>query len=448
MGALTNYVTITIQRNSVGITRAGFGTLLVLTPNFVGGPARTRSYADLAAVAVDYPITTSMEYKAAEAAFTGDIAPTRIKYGSLLLKPTLKYRIDIVAIRNTYTYEIDVAGKGITAERADFTSDGSATDTEISVGITAALNAVVGKNYTAVAVVDAGNDYVEVTGTAEGDWFSLSIVNTEDLKMTLTHADPGVATDLAAIKIYDGDFYMVWNGFNSSAMATPIATWVEANKRTFMFNTYDTEVITLAPGGGDVAQALKTAGRDNTVVFYHHIPFECAGARWAGECLPDEPGTETWADKQLEGVTPSPFTQTHRDNLTGKNANGYEQVTADIACTFDGKTPGGEFFDTTRFLHWFEDDASKEIFGIKVANRKIPMSNPGIAKIESGLRRSLARGSSPERPGFFPDWAVVVPDAADISDPDRASRTLNGVKASAKLQGAVHKVNVQINVIG
>lgn len=445
MGALTNYVTITIRRNSVGITRAGFGTLLILTPNFVGAPSRTRSYVDLAAVAVDYPVTTSMEYKAAEAAFSQDPAPPKVKFGRLDNKPTMKYKIDITAVRNSYTYEIDVAGKGITASRRSFASDSTATNDEIVAGLVTALNGTVGKNFTAAAVGSVGTQDIEVTGDAAGNWFSISIVNVDDLQLALTHVDPGVTADLTAIKLADGDFYMVWNGFNSPAMATPIATWAETNKRTLMLDTYDTDVITTAPGGADIAQTIKTALRANTMVFYHHIPFQCAGAAWAGSCLPFDPGTETWADKQLKGVTASPLTQTHRDNLTGKNANGFEQVLADVAVTFEGKAGSGEFFDTTRFLHWFEDDASKGIFGVKIASPKIAMSDPGIAKIEAELRRSLARGE--DRGGFLPGWTVVVPTSASISAADRASRTLNGVKATAQLAGAVHKVNAEINVI-
>lgn len=449
MGNLANYVTITIQRNSVGVTRAGFGTLLILTPNFVGtGGEMTRTYSDIAAVAADYTDTTSMEYRAADAAFAQDPGPKKVKFGKLTSKPTMKYRIDVTTVRNSHNYVIDVAGKGVTPTAATATSDASATADEIAALITTALNAVAGKNYTAATVVDAGSDYVEVTGTAAGDWFSLSVRSVDDLKIAQTHIDPGYAANLTAIKNVDGDFYMVWNGFNSNACGLAIAAWCESSKRTFMWDANESEAITLAPGGSDSAADVKTAGYDNTMFFYHHIPAECAGAAWAGNCLPDEPGTETWADKPLTGVTPSPLSDTHRNNLTGKNANGYEQVTADIAVTFDGKTGGGEFFDTTRGLHWFEDAASKRIFGIKVANRKIPMSNPGIAKMESGLRATLAEASSPTRPLFFADWKVVVPDEADISAEDRATRTLNGVKAYAELQGAVHKMNVMISVLG
>jgi hypothetical protein len=450
MGALTNYVTITIQRNSVGITRAGFGTLLILTPNFVGtGAEMTRSYSDIAAVAVDYSDTSSFEYRAANAAFSQDPAPTKVKFGKLSSKPTLKYRIDVATVRNSHPYVIDVDGDGVTATTVTITSDADATNDEIVGLLETALNAVTGANYTAAVVVDAGDDYLEVTADAAGDWFSLSVGSVDDLEIAQTHADPGYAAMLTAIKLVDGDFYMVWNAFNSNASAVAIAAWCESNKRTFLLDSNESAIITTAASGAtDTCADVKTAGYDNTMVMYHHDPSECAGAAWAGNCLPDEPGTETWADKQLTGVTPSPLSQTHRDNLTGKNGNGYEQVTSDIAVTFEGKVGSGEFFDTTRFLHWFEDDASKEIFGIKVANRKIPMSNPGIAKMESGLRRSLSRGSSPQRPGFFPNWKVVVPDETEISEADRASRTLNGVKAVATLQGAVHKMNVMISVLG
>jgi hypothetical protein len=540
MGALTNYVTITIQRNSVGITRAGFGTLLILTPNFVGtGSQMTRSYVDLASVAVDYDDTSSMEYRAASAALSQDPAPTRIKFGKLTDKPTLKYELSAAAVRNSYTYAVDVDGAGFAAERVEFLSDSVATQEEVHYGLALALNDVDDKNFTAtfapitfadatfaveesddtatftaphgrqtgdgpfqitaltggtglttmtdyylivtgastakfastralamagtpeavtldgtagtladVATTSSPYDGVVVTGSAAGDWFSLSVVNVDDLALAKTHADPGsgYAAGLTAIRFADPDFYGVWNAFNSNVVGAAIAGWCETNERVFILDDNETEAITEEPGGTDSAADAKTEGYDNTMYFYHHIPAECAGAAWFGACLPDDPGTETWADKQLATITPSPLTQTHRDNLTGKNANGYEQVTSDISVTFEGKTAGGEFFDTTRFLHWFKDDASKGIFGAKVASRKAPMSNPGIAKIETQLRASLARGE--ERTGFLSGWKVIVPDEAAISDADRATRTLNGVRAYAKLAGAIHKVNVTITVAG
>jgi hypothetical protein len=449
MGALTNYVTITIRRNSVGITRAGFGTLLILTPNFVGtGGEMTRSYADLAAVADDYADTTSMEYRAAEAVFLQDPAPTKVKFGKLTSAPTLKYRIDVATVRNEHTYQLLVEAPGVDETTVEYTSDASATNDEIVAGLVAAIEAIADgdKAFTAAAIDSGTSDYAEVTGDTAGEWFSISVVDPADLSIAKTHTDPGYAAMLNAIKLVDSDFFGVWNGYNSNAVGLVIAAWCETNKRVFIWDDNETDAITVSPGGSDSAAAVKAAAYDNTMYFYHHIPAECAGAAWFGNCLPDDPGTETWADKQLTGVTASPLTQTHRDNLTGKNANGYEQVTSDIAITFDGKCGSGEFFDTTRFLLWFEDDASKGIFGAKVGSRKIAMSNPGIAKIENQLRASLQRGE--DREGFLPGWKVTVPDESDISDADRATRTLNGVKAFAKLAGAVHKVNVSISVEG
>ncbi len=537
MGAITNHVTITVSRNSVGITRAGFGTMLILTPNFVGS-GKTASYSDLDGVAADYTVTTSAEYLAAQAAFSQDLSPSRIKFGKLVNKPTMKRTLDsITPVLNSHAYKVNVTGDGVTTTEVSITSGSSATQEQIHDALKTALNAVTGKNYTVafaplvvadftftadnateifthtahglvtgdgpiqvsnsggalpsglsaltdywVIAIDANTFYLATslanalagthllistngtgtqtasdtvdtvrpsdplvaTGSASGEWFSFEVKDTDDLATKMTHVDPGAQSDLNAIKLYDPDFYAVYNLYNSNAMALEIAAWVESNKRIFLLDTNDSECITTATGNSDTVDDIKSLARDNTLAAYYHAPNLMFGAAWLGAVLPLDPGTETWADKNLSGVEASPLTQTHRDNLTGKNGNGYESV-AGIGITFEGKVGSGEYLDTTRFLHWFEDNASKRIFGLKVKNKKIPMSDPGIAKIESELRAALVEAE--QREGILPGWSVKVPLAADISEDDRASRTLNGVRAIAQLAGAVAKINVTINVI-
>lgn len=446
MGALTNHVTITISRNSVGITRAGFGTMLILTPNFVGtGSEKTRSYSEIDGVATDYPNTTSFEYKAAEAAFSQNPRPERVKFGKLTAM-TLIATVGIATVRNTYPYELDVKGKGVTSTRVSFTSDGSATNDEVVAGLVAALNLVPGKNYTAAATGGAGSQVVTITGTLAGDWFSISVVNVDDLSIAYTQADVSITADLNAIKLYDADFYALYlnAAFASNSPATLTAAWCESNKKILMCELNESRCITTAAGSSDTADDIKTASYDNTMAFYHHEPDQCAGAAFLGACLPLDPGSETWTDKNLSGVDPSPLTDTHRGNLTAKNANGYETV-AGYGVTFEGKVGSGEFLDTIRFFHWFEDDAAKGIFGVKVANSKIPMANPGIATIVTELRASMIRGE--ERGGWLPGWKITFPKAETISSADRTARTLNGIKATATPAGAVHKINVTINVL-
>jgi hypothetical protein len=443
MGVLTDYVTLTITKASVGLTRAGFGTALLLTPN-VAWAERTRTYNDLSAVAVDFPVTSSPEYLAASAIFAQSPAPTKIKFGRLANKPTMVQTLSVVTVRNSYKYQVKVkgcsaAGTAVTATTVEFTSDSSATDGEIVDGLVIALNAVTNKCYTAAGA----SSPITLTATNPGDWFSLEIVNVDDLKVKMTHADPGVEADLTAIKLADSDFYTVYNMFNSELMAGAIATWVESNKKTFICDTNVTEAIITATGNGELLDDLKTLARTRTLGFYHHAPNEMAGAALLGRCLPISPGGETWALKTLSGVTATPLSGTHKTNLQARNANGYESI-GSVGVTFDGKVGSGEYFDVTRFLDWFENTAATRIFNALIAEDKTPYSDEGIAKIGAELRGALKEGVAAG--GFIDDWTVTLPKLADVPSADKTARTLNGVKFKATLAGAIHKVNVTGNV--
>ncbi len=441
MGNVSNYVTVTISRSSAGLTRAGFGTPLILTPN-VSWTERTRSYTNMAAVAADFSNTKSGEYLAASAIFGQSPAPRKIKFGRLALPPTKVITLTPLHATDAHKYEVYVMCEGFVRTLVSFTAGTGTTLDLIAAGLTSAVN-IASKNYTAVGATSP----VVITGTTAGDWFAVEVVNTDDLKVEETHADPGAATDLAAIKLADTDFYAVYNMFNSNGMAVAIAGWVESNKKFFMMDTNESRSITAAVSSSDTIDDLKTAARLRTACMYHHRPDQMAGAAWLGKVLPLTPGSETWADKPLSGVDPSPLTDTHRANLVAKYANGYESVGSQ-GITFQGMTSSGEWIDAVRFLDWFENTVATRIFNVKLNADKIPFTNAGIATIESELRGSCAEGE--RAGGISPGWTVVCPDADDttqVTAANRAARELNNCFANFSLAGAVHLVNITARVI-
>ena len=99
------------------------------------------------------------------------------------------------------------------------------------------------------------------------------------------------------------------------------------------------------------------------------------------------------------------------------------------------------FIDTERGLDWLQDDMQKGVFGALAASPKIPYTDDGISVIESQVRGSLNRAVTR---GILTAGTIVVtvPALANVATADKTSRTLNNVKFSAQLAGAVHKANV------
>lgn len=533
--SLSEHVTITIQADSLGVPKAGFGIPMILSVNATF-PERIRFYTDLAGVAADFAVTTSPEYLAAKAMFSQSPHPETIAIGKALGKPTQKYRLDVSTVGEGLTYGLTCTGQGATANTFTYTTlaDLTFVDGDITVGtdliaelshgmttgagpfrvsnaggalpaglvvdtnywiiattldsfklatskanalagtavdITAAagggthtlrrnqndvicaqlvqgINATVGKNFTAVQQVGAGEtDYVEVTGNAAGNWFSLEVNNVALLKIAQDHAEPAtsLATDLTAINNENNTWYAAYTLYNSEAYVKATAAAIEPLKKMYFADLSMSETVTLAAAGtgtSDPADDLKVLAWDRTATVYHPSPASMLGAAWMGTRLSYDPGSETWKFATPAGQTPPTFTATHKVNLRAKNCNTIETI-GGRGVMWEGKVLSGEFIDIIRGLDWLENDIQTEVYNALVSaglQGKIAMTDPGIAVIESEIYGSLGRAINVGLLAADPKPIVVVPKVADVATVDKQSRTLRGVKFSGTLAGAIHKL--------
>ncbi len=449
MGNINNYVTVTITKNTIGITRAGFGTLIALTQN-APFAARTRSYSSDAAVAVDYPNVRSPERRMSATFFGQSTSSKKFKLGRRVNKSTMVIQLSAIVVRNLYQYGVFVTGDSFDRTLVTFTSDANATDAEIAAGFVTQLNLVAGKNYTATGAASP----ISITGNTAGAWFCVEIASPvspsaspDDLKIAMTHADPGVTADITACALEDSDFYQVYNFSNSAAEATALATWTEANKRTFMCDGSQTDTINTTVGAGtDLFKTLNTAAFTRTFALWHHRLDQMPGAGLASQCLSFDPGTEAWHDKTISLVDPTPWlSQTHRDNIVARKANGYEGI-AGIGITFGGTCSSGDFIDITRLLDAFADTAQRLLLGLKQQGGKLAYDDPGIRAAGATFRGAINLFAGPGL-GFDADSVIVtVPRAVDVPANDRATRALNGITGFVRANGAIATINVNINI--
>jgi hypothetical protein len=330
------------------------------------------------------------------------------------------------------------------------TTDGTGTQTlrrnqndVICAQLVQGLNAISDKNFTAAQQAGAGEtDYVTITATSAGDWFSLEV--SALMSSEMTHTEPGttLATDLDAIQLESDAWYALVTLYNSDAYVKAAAAWIEASDapKIYACDLSNSDTVTVADGGGDTADDLQGLAYSRTFTCYHPSPSAMFGAAWLGRVLPLTPGSETWKFKTLAGVEPVATTATHRVNLRAKNCNTIQTI-AGRNITWEGETVDGDFIDVTRGLDWLEDDLTKSVFEVLAGANKIPMTNAGIATIEAAVKGSLKRAY---RAGIIDsDFVVTVPKVADVSASDRALRRLPDVKFTCRLQGAIHKVIVQ-----
>lgn len=533
-GPLSDHVTLTITQDSVGLARAAFGVPMILSHN-AAFAERVRTYTSLLEVASDF-VSGTPEYLAANALFAQSPHPESLKIGRAALDPTLAYSLAATAANSTI-YAIDVAGPGITATTASYTSDSAATVAEIHSGLVTALNAVTGNNYiaafaalvnpddvftaangteiftavahglqtgdgpfqvsnsggalpagltaltdywiikidadtfylaTSLALALAGtflsittngtgtqtledtastkrpSDPITVTADAAGNWFSLAVDNISLLAIEMTHSDPGVATDLAAISNEDDDWYALITLYNSQLYVAGVAAYIEAVRKIYVFDSCDTTSATLAYASGDTNDSIgqqHSLSRARSAGLFHPSPADMAAAAWVGKVLPLDPGSATWKFKTLSGVTPVSLTSTHRTNLRNRKGNSYETI-AGLNQTWEGYTADGDFIDVTQGIDWIYDDMTKGVYEALAAMPKVPYTDDGVALVESEIRGTLKTAVGMDILSSDPAPVVTVPRVADVSTANKVIRNLPSVRWSATLAGAIHKVTI------
>lgn len=436
---MSDVIQVNISSASAKVAAAGFGILLLMSPN-AAWVERSRTYADIDGVAADWAPTTP-EYIALSKALSQDIRPERVMVGRCALKPTQTYTISVRVVANLTTYRVKVG-----ANTATFTSDASALNDEIVAGLVTQINLLTGDTTTATATGAGGSQVVTMTGNAAGNFDNVEAVDLALLQVTQTHADPGSVTDLTAIKNETNAFYAVANMFNSKAVVDAIAAWAETNKKAFFYSTNDGATVnTPLSGTDDVAESTRSNNYDYTVGIYHPSTGAFAHMAWLGKCLPLDPGSETWKFKSLTGVPTYTASVTELTNAASKNLNVYESLTSVTAITTEGVAAGGEYFDVVRFCDWLAARIGEDVLAAQINNPKIGYTDDGVAILEAIVRRWMEEG---ERVGGLRKgtYTVIAGKVADQLVADRTVRVYKGLKFNAQLAGAIHKTVINGNV--
>ena len=168
---LSDFIQIVISIDAIGIARAGFGIPLIPSANATF-PERVRFYGDAPSVKVDFPSATAPENLAATALFSQDNKPSLIAIGRCANKPTQQYAIGVSALTDATAYQIRARGQGVTDTTVSAVSGTPSTLAGTHNSLIAALNAVVGKNFTAAF---APLTYPDATFTADSTTDLLTI---------------------------------------------------------------------------------------------------------------------------------------------------------------------------------------------------------------------------------------------------------------------------------
>lgn len=435
---LSDIIDLTITIASSGITRAGFGTILIGGYHDRTSGDRVSTYTKLADMAEDFE-TTDLEYIAATAIKSQDPAPRSFKvarFGSVSEGPAMRTSLTAAtanAASAPYTFSFQLGITGNAYQDVEYEAASGASNATIMAGLLAAVTALQG--YSDNLLATTSGSVLSITSASAGKHFAVK--GAHGLTFEDWTADPGVAADLNTILDEDADWYALVLTYKSAAIQAAMAAAIQTMRKVYLTGTQDSDVATSATD--DIGTTLHAASYTRTILLFNDDYMLQADAALAGVWMPYDPGSETLKFKTLTGQTPTNLTSTQLGHLRNKKVN-YYATYAGVGIVAEGVTCEGKFADLIRFVDWLFAQIQEELFALFVSTPKVPFSAQGITQVEGVIRAVLQRGVNVG--GLLPDFTVTVPALEDVSAANKEARNLGPVEFACTSAGAIHGVEI------
>jgi len=446
--SLDSVVVVNINLQTSPLEKAGFGTAMIA--GYTDAIAeRVKTYTAATGIAdmqSDGFAADSPHVRAAQSLLAQAPNVVQYKVGRFALVPTMSHLITVDAgfIGVTYTVEINGEAFSFTAVTAD--------PIDIAAGLDAAINA---GSEPVTSDDSAADGTFTLTADVAGDLYTLLIFTDNEPEATMsqlnTTADPGIATDLAAVLAADDDWYGLTLTSESPDEIEAAAGWVSTLDKIFVSQSADGSVQDApdtVPPSVDIGDVLFSNSYANSSLWAHREEGAYMGAGVLGRILPTDPGSATVNGKRLSGITTSSWSTTEIANMDAKKVNHYDRL-GGVGFLREGTMASGQFIDTIRGSHWLKARLQERVFALIATLQKIPYTDAGIGLVVAEVRAQANEGItqgylSPdpydEDNDILDPFILTFPRASDVSDNDKANRILPDIVLQAKLAGAIHKV--------
>lgn len=430
MAGLSDIVDVSITASTRTPTRAGFGTPLLMGYHTVF-PELSRRYSDVAELAEDGFDTFSPIYRMAQALMSQDPAPAEFVVGRL---PSAHAHTQILTITSA------VEGQHIRLTVVDPTT-GDETDIDYTVlngASTTTVATAVEALIEAVTGVASAASSAEITITPVTSGHVVYVHSLENCTIKDTTADYAADTALTALQAYDDDWYAVLLDVNSTANIMDVAAWVQPKVKMFLCSTANSEE---AAGSGTLGSDLVALSYTRTVGLFSRRPDQYIACALAGRVLPQDPGSITWAFKELIGVSADVLTTAQESALLADNWNTYQSI-AGLPVTRNGKRFDGGYPDERHGIDWLTARIQERVFALLANAGKLPYTDASVDIVRGEILAALGVGVDR---GFLVAGSLTCtgPRVSAVSSGDKAARLLPDIKFGADLAGAIHKVTIR-----
>lgn len=247
-----------------------------------------------------------------------------------------------------------------------------------------------------------------------------------------------------------------------------VGTFIEGTGQSRIFGYTTQNSLAMDPTSTtDIAAKLEAAGFKRTFSQFSSATPYAAASMFGRAFTVNFQGNNTTITlkfKQEPGIVAESINTTQASALEAKNCNVFVNYNNDTAIIQEGVMVNGYFFDEVHGLDWLQNDVETAVWNLLYGSpTKVPQTNAGINQIvttiESRLDQAVSNGLvAPGQwngPAFgainsgqylTKGYYVYAPPIEQQSQADREARKAPPIQVAVKLAGAVHFVDVIINV--
>lgn len=484
---VSRIVNVDVVLSPIPAQAQDLSTLLILgSSNVIDVVERIRTYSTIEEVVADFGVDAP-EYQAALLWFSQSPQPNQIKVGrwasidtqgKLLCAPLAAADQDPAswAVISNGGFNVDVNGVAQPVGPCDFTGvttlNGVAAIIQAATpGATVVYNAVYNRfefqsnssganSKVGFLTVGGGTDITSKLGGVQGQGGYV--------------ADGIVAeTAVACVALMDAQFGQQWYATTIPEDTVhqdilDVAEYIESatNKHLFGVSTQESGVIS-SVSVTDIAYLLAQQGFRRTLCQYSSSNAYSVSSLLGRALTVDWNGNDTAITlmfKQEPTIVGETLTTTQVDALEAKNCNVFVDYDNDTTIIEPGKMASGDFIDEITGTDWLAVEIITRVYNLLYTSpTKIPQTDPGVhlivAQVEQvcdqGVVNGLlapgvwnSNGFGTLKSGAFLDkgYYVYAQPVALQSQADRAARHSPPIQAAVKLAGAIHDVNITVNV--
>lgn len=486
--SISRIVSVNVVLSPLAAQAQDLSTLLVLgTSDVIDVVQRLRTYTSAESVAADFGVNAP-EYQAALLWFSQSPQPTQIKIGrwaqsetpGQLIGGTLSDQAQQIATWNAIAnggFQFELGGVAVILNNINFAA---ATNLNGVADIIAATPGFAGLT---VEYDDVYKRFVW-TSVATGVGASVSFLAAaggQDISSLLggTAGDGAYEADgidaetpAAAATLFDTLFGQTWYALTFTSLTDDehmtVCPVIEAssNKHIYGISTQESGCLSSAIDT-DIMSRTKAGNFKRSLVQYSSTnPYSICS--YLGRALTVNYNGQntviTMKFKQEPTITAESLTADQVDALEAKNGNVFVSYQNDTAIVENGTQASGNFTDEVTGTDWLATTIQTACYNLLyLSPTKIPQTDQGsnriVNTIESVCSQGVANGLIAPgiwdsdgfgtlNPGdYMPQgFYVFAPPVSSQSAADRAARKSVPIQVAVKLAGAVHTIDVTINV--